>query len=45
MPFRHTIDVVNWVYPLTWLLSTIFLVVYYFRADWLHSFEKEKQSA
>ena len=45
MPFRHTIDVVNWVYPLTWLLSTIFLVIYYFAADWLHSFEKEKQSA
>ena len=43
MPFRHTIDVVNWVYPLTWLLSTIFLVIYYFAADWLHSFEKENR--
>ena len=43
MPFRHTIDVVNWVYPLTWLLSTIFLVIYYFAADWPHSFEKENR--
>ena len=40
MPIRHSIDVVNWVYPLTWFLSTIFLIVYYFRADWIHSFEK-----
>lgn len=40
MPYWHSIDVVNWVYPLTWLLSTIFLVIYYLRADWLHSFEK-----
>ena len=40
MPIRHTIDMVNWVYPLTWFLSTVFLIIYYFRADWLHSFEK-----
>ena len=40
MPRWHTIEVVNWVYPLTWLLSTIFLIIYYFRADWLHSFDK-----
>ena len=40
MPYFRSIDVVNWVYPLTWLLSTIFLIVYYVRADWLHSFEK-----
>lgn len=40
MPHFRSIDVVNWVYPLTWLLSTIFLIVYYVRADWLHSFER-----
>ena len=42
MPHRHTIELVNWVYPMTWLLSTVFLIIYYYRADWLHSFEKEK---
>lgn len=41
VPIFHTIAVVNWVYPLTWLLSTIFLTVYYLRADWIHSFERE----
>ena len=45
MPYRHTIEVVNWVYPLTWFLSTVFLIVYYLRADWLHSFDKEKAQA
>lgn len=40
VPIFHTIAVVNWVYPLTWLLSTIFLTAYYFRADWIHSFER-----
>lgn len=41
VPIFNTIAVVNWVYPLTWCLSTIFLIVYYVKADWLHSFEKK----
>ncbi len=40
VPIFKTIAVVNWVYPLTWSLSTIFLIIYYLKADWLHSFEK-----
>lgn len=40
VPIFRTIAVVNWVYPLTWLLSTIFLSVYYLRADWIHGFER-----
>ena len=40
VPIFKTIAVVNWVYPLTWSLSTIFLIIYYIKADWLHSFEK-----
>ena len=42
VPIYRSIAVVNWVYPITWALSTVFLLVYYLRADWLHSFEKEK---
>ena len=41
VPIFRTIAVVNWVYPLTWLLSTIFLSAYYLRADWVHSFQRE----
>ena len=40
VPRWPSIDTVNWVYPLTWFLSTVFLVIYYVRADWLHGFEK-----
>ena len=28
-------------YPLTWSLSSIIFVIYYFRADWIHTFEKK----
>ena len=41
VPVYQSIDVVNWVYPITWSLSTVFLAVYFFRADWLHNFDKQ----
>ncbi len=34
VPVTQTIAVVNWVYPLTWSLSTIALTLYYIFADW-----------
>ena len=37
VPLTGVIDVVNWVYPLTWTLSTITLFVYYISADWAKS--------
>lgn len=37
VPVTETIDVVNWVYPLTWTLSTIALFIYYLKADWMNS--------
>jgi putative MATE family efflux protein len=40
-PIVNDISIVGWVYPLTWSLSTITLVIYYFKADWIHGFEKE----
>ena len=42
VPIFQSIDVVNWVYPLTWCMSTIFLAVYTVKADWVHAFEREK---
>ena len=41
VPVYRSIDVVNWVYPITWCMSTVFLVIYFFRADWLHSFDRQ----
>ena len=35
------IETIFKAYPLTWTLSSIIFVIYYFRADWVHSFEKK----
>ncbi len=37
VPLTGIIDVVNWVYPLTWTLSSIALFIYYIFADWTNS--------
>ncbi len=44
-PIVRDIAVVNWVYPLTWSLSTVTLVIYYFKADWLHGLVRKDQRA
>ena len=35
-PITKTIDIVNWVYPITWTLSATLLTVYFFCVDWMH---------
>ena len=37
-PDIHTIYV---AYPITWSLSSILFTIYYFKADWVHSFQKK----
>ena len=39
------INVIFWAYPLTWTISSIAFLIYYYKADWLHAFEKEKQKS
>lgn len=41
VPLTNSIFAVNRVYPLTWLLSTIFLAFCYLKVDWLHAMEKQ----
>ncbi|MBY0757527.1 MATE family efflux transporter [Sellimonas caecigallum] len=36
--FISSIAIVYWVYPLTWTLSSVAFLIYYKKADWLHSF-------
>lgn len=36
VPLTHSIQMVYWVYPLTWALSSITFLLYYKKADWLH---------
>jgi len=35
VPVTESIAAVNWVYPLTWNLSTVALLIYYLKANWL----------
>jgi Na+-driven multidrug efflux pump len=35
VPITGSINTVNWVYPLTWSLSTVALTAYYLKANWL----------
>ena len=40
--FIPDINVIFWAYPLTWLLSSIIFTIFYFKSDWIHTFEKER---
>ena len=42
VPVFNSIVTVNMVYPLTWFVTTVMLLVYYFKADWVHGFDAEK---
>ena len=42
-PLLRDVAVTHWVYPFTWSLSTVALGIYYFKADWLHGFDREKK--
>lgn len=38
------IQVIFWAYPLTWSISSVIFLIYFLKADWLHSFERKKIS-
>lgn len=39
--FIPKIGVIFWAYPLTWFLSSVTFLYYYYRKDWQHGFENE----
>jgi len=39
IPLTHRIEMLYWVYPLTWGLSAIVFFVYYKKADWIHGLD------
>lgn len=41
VPVYNSIVTVNMVYPLTWFVTTVLLIIYYFKADWVHGFDRE----
>ena len=42
VPILQTIAIVNWVYPITWSISSAILLIYYLAVDWVHGF-RDKQ--
>ena len=38
--FVPVINVIFWAYPLTWSLSSIIFTIYFFKSDWMHTYEK-----
>lgn len=38
--FIRDIHVIFWAYPLTWCLSSIIFLLYFFKGNWMHGFNK-----
>ena len=45
VPITQSIHIVNWIFPITWSLSTVVLLIYYLKVDWIGDFAKNKASA
>ena len=43
--FVNELTTVSWAYPITWTLSSILFLVYFLKADWIHTFDKEWNKA
>lgn len=41
----NRLTTVSWAYPITWTLSSVILLVYFLKADWIHTFDKAQEKA
>lgn len=41
--FIPKITMVFWAYPITWTLSSIVFLIYFFKGDWMHAFERQER--
>lgn len=39
--FIPKIQVIFWAYPLTWSISSVIFLIYFLKADWIHTFERQ----
>lgn len=44
VPYFNSIAVVDYVYPITWGLNAVFLLIYFLKADWVHAFVKSERA-
>ncbi len=40
LQFVYELTTVSWAYPITWSLSSIFFLLYFLKADWIHNFDR-----
>jgi len=46
LQFVNRLETVSWAYPITWTCSSIVFLIYFLKADWIHTFDKmEAQKA
>ena len=38
--FVNELTTVSWAYPITWILSSTVLLIYFLKADWIHNFDR-----
>ena len=41
----NQLTTVSWAYPITWSLSSIIFLIYFFKADWIHNFDQDFKKA
>lgn len=42
--FVPQLTTVSWAYPLSWTLSALIFLIYFLKADWIHTFDKQKEA-
>ena len=45
MHFIGQIEFIYWAYPITWTISSVIYLIYYFCSDWVHGFEHKSRRA
>lgn len=43
--FINKLTTVSWAYPITWTLSSIIFLIYFLKADWIHTFDRDPKKA
>ncbi|MDO5400971.1 MAG: MATE family efflux transporter [Eubacteriales bacterium] len=39
--FLPRLETISWAYPITWVGSSVIFLIYFLRADWMHTFQRE----
>ena len=39
----NELTTVSWAYPITWTLSSIIFLIYFLKADWIHTFDRMEE--